>query len=71
MSAKTKIFRELMVTATLLGVSLWGFSEILQKVWEPGSIAPAKATIMIVVILAWTVLVALCLGRLHGSRDDE
>jgi hypothetical protein len=66
-----KIFRELVVPATLLGVSWWGFSKILTQVWEPGSISPAKTSIVIAVILSWTILVALFLGHLHGGRDDD
>jgi len=66
-----RIIRELMVAATLLGVSWWGFSTILSKVWESGSITTAKATIIIAVILSWTILVALCLCRMRGGRDDD
>jgi len=67
----SRVFRNLLVVVLLLGTSCWGFSHVLRHVWEPGHMAPAKATIMIAVILAWTILVAMCLGRLNGRRDDE
>lgn len=63
--------RDLLITTALLGATLWGFSEILRHVLEPGSIAPSKTAIIIAVILAWTILVAVCLGRMRGNRDDD
>lgn len=66
-----RVFRELLVASALLGVSYFGFSKILGGVSMAGDIHPGKAAIVIAVILAWTVLAALCLGRLHGSRDDD
>jgi len=66
-----RVLRGLLVAAALLGVSFLGFSKILEGVSKAGDIHPGKAAIVIAVILAWTVLVALCLGRLHARRDDD
>ena len=66
-----RVFRELVVVAVLLGATFNGFSKILGYVLAAGDIHPGKTAIVIAVVLAWTILVALCLGRLHGSRDEE
>jgi hypothetical protein len=64
-------FRELLIAAVLLWVTYSGFSKILAKVLTAGDIHPGKAAIVIVAILAWSALVALCLGRLLGKREED
>lgn len=69
--AASRPYRDLLIAGALLGTTWWGFSRILTRVWEPGSIEPTKTAIVIAITVSWTILVAFCLGRLHGGRNDE
>jgi hypothetical protein len=65
------VFRELLIAAVLFWATYLGFSNILTKALAAGDIHPGKAAIVIVAILAWSALVALCLGRLLGKREED
>lgn len=69
--AASRQYRDLLIAGALLGTTWWGFSRLLTRVWEPGSIEPTKTAIVIAITVSWTILVAFCLGRLRGGRNDD
>jgi hypothetical protein len=63
--------RELLIPLGLLGVTYRGFWHMLECLKQGSTLSPAKAAVIVAVILAWSALVALCWGRLLGKRDDD